>query len=153
MKNPHAKTIAIAIAALAPFAASAQDAATACATLSPQAEVLQFATKTGPKYLLVRDGDARYRVDLFQPSEGTALTSPARITAQGLPRTLCAHGKTVVKSADGRLFWAMRVAPIDTDRYERIARTLLPQATRAAQAAQAAPGGAEPLGRSDQASR
>lgn len=149
MKSSYAKTIAL-VVALAPFAASAQDAPSDCVTLSSQTEVIQFATKSGPKYLLVRDGDARYRVDLFQPSEGASLTSPARISSQGLPHTLCPNSKNVVRSADGRVFWTKRIEPIGSDSYERIARRLVPETTRAAQAAT---GGSVFSGRSDQASR
>lgn len=116
--------IALALAFAAPLA-QAQEPAAECITLSEHAEVTHVSFLSGPGYLLVRDGDARYRVDLFRRDDGAFMGSSVQVTSGGMPRTLCAGKRTVIKSDDGRVFWASRVKPMAAEEFDSRTRLAL----------------------------
>lgn len=113
--------IALAIASGAPQA-QAQGPGAGCTTLSEHAEATHVRFMSGPGYLLIRDGEARYRVDLFRRDDGAFAGPWVRINSNGMPRTLCTDKRTTIKSDDGRVFWASRVKPMAAEEFDRRVR-------------------------------
>lgn len=121
----HAIASAIALIALSSTAAHARNAHDeACATLSPQAEAVEFRMQSSNRYLLIRDGDAHYRLDLFRTDSVAPMAAPIRVVSSGQARTLCTRERTVVKAADGRVFWVYRASAIDAEQYAKLTRGL-----------------------------
>lgn len=121
----HVIASAIALTALSSTAAHAGNAdADTCTALSPQAEAVQFGSRSGSRYLLIRDGDAHFRIDLFRTVDIAPMASPLRLVSGGHAGSVCTHGKTVVKAANGRVYWASQARAIDAERYAKLTRNL-----------------------------
>lgn len=122
----HAIASAIAIIAFSSTAAAKDAHAETCATLSPDAQAVQLGTLSSNRYLLIRDGDAHYRLDLFRTDHAAPIASPIRLVSNGQARTFCMGDRTVVKGADGRMFWVSNARRIDAERYAKLTRNLAP---------------------------
>ena len=115
---PFACLVAAAAAFMAPAPASAADAMPleGCVNLSPTHEGVRF----GSKSLLVKDGDAHYRVDLGRSCSAMTLATSVTIETDGQANRLCAADSEVSTnrgSCDVR-----KVETIDAatfDRYKR----------------------------------
>ncbi len=116
---------AIALIALSSTAADAKDAHTEnCTTLSPQARAVELGARASGRSLLIQDGDAHYRIDLFRTASSAPMTAPIKLVSNGQARTVCMRERTVVKDADGRMFWASRASAIDAEKYAKLTRNL-----------------------------
>lgn len=90
-----------------------------CTTLSPQHEAVRF----GSQYLIVGDGDARYRLEFSESSCFALQSASIVISTDDQAGRLCGS-RTIVKSKSGRCD-VRRVDLIedsDYQRYKRIAR-------------------------------
>lgn len=114
------KLLPLAVVLLAAWAAPATAAdgtpIEGCVTLSDNHEGVRY----GSRYLLVKDGDAHYRVDFGKSCSALTLASGVAIKANGQPNQLCATGtKIASKRATCR---ARAVEAIDAEAFDRYKR-------------------------------
>ena len=120
----HSIASAIALIALSPIAAAEPPRDDACTVLSPQAQAVQLGSRASSRYLLIEDGDTHYRLDLFRNASYAPRATPIRLVSNGQARTVCMHGRTMVKDADGKMFWVSRASAIDAGKFAQLTRKL-----------------------------
>ena len=102
--------------ALSAHAATGDAELAGCVDLSPDHEVARF----GSQYLLVKDGDAHYRLGFGGSCGAIAMSTQVQVRARGKDGRICPQGTNVLTK---RGSCAVRgVAPISAEKYDTYAR-------------------------------
>ncbi|MBP6215804.1 MAG: hypothetical protein KA391_00245 [Luteimonas sp.] len=117
MKAPTILISALILAGhLLPVDAKEPEPLTECVSLSNDHKGTRF----GSQYLLLKDGDAHYRVGFGGSCSAIDRSSVVQVATAGQKNQLCTKGTTVSSRSD---HCAVRsVEKIDAEQYERVAR-------------------------------
>ena len=117
MKAPTILISALILAGhLLPVDAKEPEPLTECVSLSNDHKGTRF----GSQYLLLKDGDAHYRVGFGGSCDALMRSSIVQVATSGEKNRLCAKGTTVTSRSDHCT--VRSVEKVDAEYYERVAR-------------------------------